>query len=128
VLVWIHGGSFTGGSNRNVWYDGSSFAARGVVVVVISFRLGALGFVHFEEWEGESSNCGLLDQVAALEWVRDNIGAFGGDPANVTLFGESAGAISIGSLLSMPTASGLFHRAILQSGAASRSTAPTGLR
>jgi para-nitrobenzyl esterase len=119
VLVWIHGGSFTGGSNRNVWYDGRSFAAHGVVVVVMNYRLGALGWLHFEDEERESSNCGLLDQVTALEWVRDNIGVFGGDPANVTLFGESAGAISIGALLSMPAASGLFHRAILQSGAAS---------
>ncbi len=83
-MVWVHGGSFTGGSNRNAWYDGSSFARNGVVVVTINYRLGALGFLHLGDEEPGSGNCGLLDQVAALEWVRDNIEVFGGDPAKVT--------------------------------------------
>src|SRR5215469_11864492 len=118
VMVWIHGGGFTAGSGRNPWYDGTSFARDGVVVVTINYRLGALGFLHLEELPG-SGNCGLLDQVAALRWVQENIAAFGGDPANVTVFGESAGGMSVGALLGMPAAAGLFHRAIPQSGAAS---------
>src|SRR6266496_2559954 len=78
VLVWIHGGGFTGGSGRNAWYNGTSFAANGVVVVTINYRLGALGFLLVGDDLPGSGNCGLLDQVAALEWVRDNIAAFGG--------------------------------------------------
>jgi para-nitrobenzyl esterase len=117
VMVWIHGGAFYGGSGRDPSYDGTSFAQRGVVVVTINYRLGALGFLYLPESSAGSANCGLLDQVAALQWVRDNIESFGGDPANVTVFGESAGASSIGTLLGMPAASGLFHGAILQSGA-----------
>ncbi len=122
VLFWIHGGAFTMGSGSTPWYDGTAFATNGdVVVVTINYRLGALGFLHLADIDGKdkdlSSNCGLLDQVAALEWVRDNIAAFGGDPANVTVFGESAGAMSIGTLLAMPAAKGLFQKAILQSGA-----------
>jgi para-nitrobenzyl esterase len=118
VMVWIHGGAFTGGSNRSAWYAGSSFARQGVVVVVINYRVGALGFLRLGDREPVSANRGLLDQVAALEWVRDNIDAFGGDPARVTVFGESAGAMSIGTLLGVPAAAGLFQGAILQSGAA----------
>ncbi|MDQ2902972.1 MAG: carboxylesterase/lipase family protein [Chloroflexota bacterium] len=123
VLVWIHGGAFEGGSGSTPWYDGSAFARHGdVVVVTINYRLGALGFLYLAESGGEaygsSGNNGILDQVAALEWVRDNIAAFGGDPARVTVFGESAGAMSIGTLLAMPAARGLFQQAILQSGAA----------
>jgi para-nitrobenzyl esterase len=122
VLFWIHGGAFTAGSGSTAWYDGKAFASNGdVVVVTINYRLGALGFLHLADVEGTdagfASNCGLLDQIAALEWVRDNIAAFGGDPANITLFGESAGAMSIGTLLAMPEAKGLYQRAILQSGA-----------
>lgn len=122
VLVWIHGGSFTTGAGAIPWYDGSRLAARGdVVVVTLNYRLGALGFLHLgdlggEAWAG-SGNTGLLDQVAALGWVRDNVAAFGGDPERVTVFGESAGAMSITTLLAMPAATGLFQRAILQSGA-----------
>ncbi len=122
VLVWVHGGSFTTGTGAIPWYDGSRLAARGdVVVVTFNYRLGALGFLHLgdlggEAWAG-SGNAGLLDQVAALRWVRANITGFGGDPARVTVFGESAGAMSIATLLAMPGATGLFGRAILQSGA-----------
>lgn len=122
VMVWIHGGSFLSGSGRSPWYDGSALALGGdVVIVTINYRLGALGFLHLAEFDKElasSGNAGLLDQVGALRWVRDNIAAFGGNPDNVTLFGESAGAMSIGALLACAPARGLFHKAVLQSGAA----------
>lgn len=123
VLIWIHGGAFVSGSGSSSWYDGESFAAKGdVVVVTINYRLGIFGFLHLGEIGGEeyvtSGNCGILDQVAALEWVKENIEAFGGDPDKVTIFGESAGAMSIGVLLGFPSAQGLFQQAILQSGAA----------
>jgi para-nitrobenzyl esterase len=118
VMVWIHGGGFTAGSGRDAWYNGASFARRGVVVVTLNYRLGALGFLRLEALPG-SANCGLLDQVAALRWVRENIAAFGGDPGNVTAVGESAGGMSVGAMLGMPAAAGLFQRAIPQSGAAS---------
>jgi para-nitrobenzyl esterase len=122
VMVWIHGGGFMTGAGSTPWYDGRGFVRSGdVVVVTINYRLGALGFLHLAELGGEawagSGNCGILDQVAALSWVRDNIAAFGGDPGNVTVFGESAGAMSVGTLLGVPAARGLFRRAILQSGA-----------
>ncbi|MEO4055128.1 carboxylesterase/lipase family protein [Solibacillus sp. CAU 1738] len=124
VMVWIHGGSFLSGSGSSSLYDGTSFAEQGdVVVVTINYRLGVFGFLHLAEMDGEkyatSGNCGLLDQVAALKWVNENIEAFGGDPNKVTIFGESAGAISVGSLLTMPSAKGLFNQAILQSGSPS---------
>jgi carboxylesterase type B len=123
VLVWIHGGAFILGSGCQMLYDGATLARRGdVVVVTINYRLGALGFLRLRDRFGErlpaTGNEGLLDQVAALEWVRDEIAAFGGDPGNVTIFGESAGSMSCATLLGMPRAHGLFHRAILQSGAA----------
>ncbi|MGH7416122.1 MAG: carboxylesterase/lipase family protein, partial [Candidatus Rokuibacteriota bacterium] len=123
VLVWIHGGAFILGSGSQLLYDGSRLARRGdVVVVTVNYRLGALGFLGVQDRFGRrlpaTGNEGLLDQIAALEWVRDEIAAFGGDPDNVTLFGESAGAMSCATLLGMPRARGLFHRAILQSGAA----------
>ena len=123
VLVWIHGGAFILGSGSQMLYDGATLARRGdVVVVTINYRLGALGFLRLRDRFGErlpaTGNEGLLDQVAALEWVRDEIAAFGGDPGNVTIFGESAGAMSCATLLGVPRARGLFHRAILQSGAA----------
>ncbi|HLG65329.1 MAG TPA: carboxylesterase/lipase family protein [Ktedonosporobacter sp.] len=121
VFVWIHGGGFVGGSGSTPWYDGTSFATQGdIVVVTLNYRLGALGFLYLGDIAGEryaSGNYGLLDQIAALQWVRDNIAAFGGDPGNVTIAGESAGAMSVGVLLAMPAAQGLFHKAILQSGA-----------
>ena len=124
VMVWIHGGAFVNGSGSTPWYDGTGFAVHGdVVVVTINYRLGALGFLHLAPFGGErfaaAGNAGILDQVAALQWVRDNIEAFGGDPGQVTVFGESAGAMSVGTLLGLPAAQGLFHRAILQSGSAS---------
>ncbi|MGY1633498.1 carboxylesterase/lipase family protein [Geodermatophilus sp. SYSU D01186] len=115
VVVWSPGGSFhysSGGS-----YDGSRFARDGVVCVTINWRTGADGFLYLGEGD-DGANLGLLDHVAALAWVRENIAAFGGDPERVTLFGESAGAMSIGILLGMPRAEGLFRRAVLQSGAA----------
>ena len=115
VMVWSPGGSFL--YNSGASYDGSRFARDGVVCVTINWRTGADGFLYLGEGD-DGANLGLLDQVAALAWVQDNIAAFGGDPARVTVFGESAGAMSIGVLMSMPRAEGLFRRAILQSGAA----------
>jgi para-nitrobenzyl esterase len=115
VMVWIHGGAFMRGSGALPTYDGARFARDGVVCVTINYRLGADGFLYLE---GGTGNRGLLDQIAALEWVQENIRAFGGDPARVTIFGESAGAFSVATLLSMPRTSGLFRRAIAQSGAA----------
>ncbi len=122
VMVWIHGGGFTIGSGSQTIYDGSSLARRGdVVVVTINYRLGALGFLALpalaETGEG-LGNQGLRDQLLALEWVRENAEAFGGDPRRITVFGESAGAMSVGTLLGTPRAAGLFQRAIPQSGAA----------
>ena len=124
VMVWIHGGAFTLGEALQV--DGGTSGDRiartqNVVVVGLHYRLGQLGFLAHsalsaEDPNGASGNYGLLDQRAALEWVRDNIEAFGGDPNNVTIFGESAGAFSICSHLASPLSTGLFHRAILQSG------------
>jgi carboxylesterase type B len=116
VMVWIAGGGFEfHGTGASPWYDGSRFARDGIVCVTINYRVAADGFLYLG---GGNANRGLLDQVAALEWVRDNIAGFGGDPGNVTVFGQSAGAMSIGTLLSMPRAEGLFRRAIVQSGGA----------
>jgi len=115
VMVWIHGGAFANGNSAVRMYDGQAFARDGVVLVSINYRLGIDGFALLPD---APPNRGLLDQVAALEWVRDNIAAFGGDPDNVTIFGESAGAMSVMTLLSLPRARGLFRRAIAQSGAA----------
>lgn len=122
VMVWIHGGGFTSGTGATPWYDGTALCTRGdVVVVTLNYRLGALGFLHTAGLGGHASSglAGILDQVAALEWVRDNVAAFGGDPDQVTIFGESAGGMSVGVLLGLPAARGLFRRAIAQSGAAS---------
>ncbi|MCP3984461.1 MAG: carboxylesterase/lipase family protein [bacterium] len=123
VMVWIHGGGFVIGSGSQVIYDGAPLAERGdVVVVTINYRLGPLGFLYLADLcpglEGAVGNAGIRDQVAALEWVKENIAAFGGDPENVTIFGESAGGMSVGTLLGTPSADGLFQRAIPQSGAA----------
>lgn len=120
VLFWIHGGGYTHGTAGEPLYNGGPLAVRGdVVVVTINYRLGAFGFLHLEDHlpgQGLSANCGQLDMIAALEWTRDNVAAFGGDPGNVTIFGESAGAAAVGALLAMPAARGLFHKAVLQSG------------
>jgi carboxylesterase type B len=112
-MVWIPGGMFEAGSGAT--YNGSRFARDGIVCVTINYRVGAEGFLYLPDGD---ANLGLLDQIAALEWVRENIAAFGGDPGNVTIFGQSAGAMSVGTLLSMPRAGGLFRRAIAQSGGA----------
>jgi para-nitrobenzyl esterase len=119
VLVWIHGGAFIGGTACVPLYDASRLAARGdLVVVTLNYRVGALGWSFADEARGEGVvNLGLEDQLAALRWVRDEVARFGGDPARVTVVGESAGAGSILSLAGMPAARGLFHRAIVQSGA-----------
>jgi para-nitrobenzyl esterase len=125
LLVWIHGGSFANGSNSVAAYDGSAFARSGVVHVTINYRLAADGFLFLDDG---LANLGLQDQVAALEWVRDNSAAFGGDPGNVTVAGESAGAMSVATLLAMPSTAGLFARAITQSGAGANTlTAEQGL-
>jgi para-nitrobenzyl esterase len=119
VMVWIHGGAFIMGSGSTPLYHGEPFAHRGVVVVTLNYRLGLPGFLYLGDLAPgrDEGNYGLLDQIAALRWVRDNIAAFGGDPDMVTVMGESAGAISIATLLAMPAARGLFHRAVLESGA-----------
>ncbi|MFD0774163.1 carboxylesterase/lipase family protein [Streptomonospora algeriensis] len=114
VMVWIHGGAFTNGSGVEPGYDASAFARSGVVAVTFNYRLGAEGFALVE---GAPANRGVLDQIAALEWVRDNIAAFGGDPDRVTVFGESAGAMSVVTLMAIPRARALFRRAVAQSGA-----------
>jgi para-nitrobenzyl esterase len=123
VMVWIHGGAFINGSGSSLAYNGRTLSTRGnAVIVTINYRLGALGFLNLNEVTSgkipATGNEGLLDQAFALAWVRDNIATFGGDPKNVTIFGESAGGMSVGTLLAMPAARGLFHRAICQSGAA----------
>ncbi|MGV9713323.1 carboxylesterase/lipase family protein [Gordonia sp. NPDC003424] len=125
VMVWIHGGAFTRGSNRIEIYAGDTFARDGVVCVGINYRLGTAGFASIE---GAPDNRGLLDQIAALAWVRDNIAAFGGDADNVTVFGESAGAMSVASLLASPLAAGMFRRAIMQSGNGSAAADPADAR
>jgi para-nitrobenzyl esterase len=125
VMVWIHGGAFSNGNSAVPMYDGHTFARDGVVLVSINYRLGIEGFALLPD---APPNRGLLDQVAALEWVRDNIAAFGGDPANVTIFGESAGAMSVMTLLGMPRARGLFHRVIAESGAAQVGADPADAR
>jgi para-nitrobenzyl esterase len=113
VMFWIHGGNFRYGSSAQVTYTGIPLAKRGnIVLVTINYRLGPLGFLYIPD---KTVNVGMLDQVAALKWVHDNIEAFGGDPDNITIFGESAGATSVITLLAMPMAKGLFHRAIAQS-------------
>jgi len=120
VLFWIHGGAFTHGAGSEPLYDGGALAVRGdAVVVSINYRLGALGFLYLNQLlpqAGCTANAGLTDCIAALEWTRDNIAAFGGDPARVMIFGESAGSAAVHALCAMPAAKGLFQRAVLQSG------------
>lgn len=121
VMVWIHGGAFVFGTPSIPLYDGSVLAAKGVVVVALSYRLGVLGFLSHpelsEEGDGASGNYAMSDIVQGLRWIRDNIAEFGGDPDNVTIFGESAGSHLVSYLLCSPPAQGLFHKAIAQSGA-----------
>ena len=112
VMVWIHGGAYAIGMSGLPEYDGACLARHGVVVVTFNYRVGVEGFGQID---GMPANRGLLDQVTALEWVRDHIHAFGGDPAQVTIFGESAGGGSVAALMAMPRAAGLFRRAIAQS-------------
>lgn len=121
VMVWLHGGAFTMGTGSTAMFDGARLAKTGdTVVVTLNHRLGAFGFLRLDEIGGAafagSGAVGMLDIVAALQWVRDNIAEFGGDPANVTIFGESGGGGKVCALLSMPSAKGLFHRAVIQSG------------
>ena len=128
VMVWIHGGAFVLGAGSEPLYDGRRLSERGdVVVVTINYRLGALGYLAHESLvdarTGACGNWGLLDQIAAIEWVRDNVESFGGDPANVTIFGESAGSMSVTTVMGTPRAAGLFRRAIAQSGAPEVATA-----
>src|SRR5690606_1262277 len=120
VVGWIPGGARSGGSSSEPMYDGAALARQGLVVVSINYRLGVLGYLAHpqlseESPDGVSGNYGLLDQIQALRWVRDNIAAFGGDPGNVTSAGESAGALSVMYLMAAPPARGLFHKAIAQS-------------
>jgi para-nitrobenzyl esterase len=120
VFVWIHGGALVTGASKETLYDGSKLAAQGMAVVSINYRLGVLGYLALPELSAESplgisGNYGLLDQIAALRWVQRNIGAFGGDPANVTIAGESAGALSVMYLMASPEARGLFSKAISES-------------
>ena len=125
VMIWIHGGALTRGSGSSLWYEGSALANKGVVVVNFNYRLGPLGYMAHADLSKEagalggpavSGNYGTLDQIAALKWVQANIAAFGGDPGNVTIFGESAGSWSVNHMVASPLAKGLFHKAIGQSG------------
>jgi para-nitrobenzyl esterase len=121
VMVWLHGGGFAYGSGSWPVYDGRNLAKKGdVVVVTVNHRLNVFGYLHLADLAGEayarSGNAGMLDLVAALEWVRDNIASFGGDPSNVTIFGESGGGAKVSTLMAMPSARGLFHKAIVESG------------
>ncbi len=123
VMVWLHGGSNRVGSGAQSAYDGTNLASRGIVLVTINYRLGVMGFFSHPELTAESphhssGNYGLLDQIAALQWVQQNIAAFGGDPSNVTLFGESAGSVDATVLMTSPLAGGLFRRVIAESGPA----------
>jgi para-nitrobenzyl esterase len=129
VMFWIHGGGYSAGSGQELKsYDGENLARRGdVVVVSVNHRLNALGYLNLaeygERWAG-SANVGMLDLVASLEWVRDNVANFGGDPGNVMIFGQSGGGGKVGVLMAMPAAKGLFHRAVIQSGSSLRQSPP----
>lgn len=131
VMVWIYGGGFGGGSTSDPRIDGSALARRGVVMVSVAYRVGPMGFLAHpdlsaESQHGVSGNYGILDQIAALEWVERNIGAFGGDPERVTIFGESAGAIAVSQLAASPLAQGLFDGAISESGGSFGTVVPRG--
>lgn len=131
VIVFIHGGGFSSGSGSVPIYDGDALAQKGVVFVTINYRVGIFGFfshpeLSAESTDGVSGNYGLLDQIAALKWIQENIEAFGGDPGNITIAGQSAGAFSVNYLVLSPLAKGLFHRAIAESGGAIISTGGRG--
>ena len=122
VMVWIHGGGYQAGASHEPRHDGTALASRGVVLVTINYRLGVFGFfahpaLSKDDPRGASGNYALQDMVAALQWVRDNVAAFGGDPGNVTIFGESAGSFAVSTLMAVPSARGLFHKVIGESGA-----------
>ncbi len=129
VMFWIHGGGYSAGAGSEPRYTNSALPGRGVVLVTINYRLGIFGFLATEELAkeggGSAGNYGLMDVVAALRWVNANIAAFGGDPSNVTIFGESAGSFAVSTLMGVPSARGLFHKAIGESGAAFGRTLPT---
>jgi para-nitrobenzyl esterase len=126
VMFWIHGGGFTRGMATDLGYDGTNFARKGVVLVSVAYRLGVLGFLAHPELSKESGkgsgNYGILDQIAGLKWVKENVAQFGGDPSNVTIFGQSAGGLAVAMLNGSPLAQGLFHRAISESGGAPAAT------
>lgn len=133
VMVWIHGGGYNNGSGTAALYDGAALARRDVVVVTINYRLGRLGFFDHPALAADraadqpAANYGVMDQIAALEWVRDNAAAFGGDPRSVTIFGESAGGVAVTQLMIAPAARGLFHRAAVQSGLGRQQSAELAL-
>src|SRR5712691_413905 len=129
VMVWLHGGGFSAGSGQELKaYDGESLARRGdVVLVSLNHRLNALGHLNLAAYGSKyeaSGNVGMLDIVLALEWVRDNVANFGGDPGNVTIFGQSGGGSKVSTLMAMPSAKGLFHKAVIESGSALRQSTP----
>jgi len=129
VMVWLHGRGYASGAGSETMYNGANLARRGnLVVITINHRLNVFGYLHLVDIAGEefvgSGIAGMLDAVLALEWVRDNIEAFGGDPGNVTIFGESGGGSKVSTLLAMPSAKGLFHRAIIESGPGLRGVEP----
>jgi para-nitrobenzyl esterase len=133
VMVWVYGGGFMAGATSEPRQEGGNLSQKGVIVVSMNYRLGIFGFFSHpglskESSQGASGNYGLMDQVAALKWVRDNISAFGGDPGNVTIFGESAGSSSVSALMASPLAKGLFRRAIGESGAMFNSNRPAKTR
>lgn len=121
VMVFVHGGGFVAGSGRAPLYDGTAFARDGVVLITVNYRLGIPGFLHLPD---APDNRGMLDVLAALHWIRGNATAFGGDPENVTLFGQSAGAVIVGGVLADPASAGLFRRAIIQSGSGTGAFTP----
>ncbi len=132
VMVWLHGGGNYGGTASTANYDGESLARHGVVLVTVNYRLTVFGFLAHPELTRESphhasGNYGLMDQIAALQWVHDNIAKFGGDPANVTIFGQSAGAVDVNVLMTSPLAKGLFHKVIAESGTVTRNPDPAGI-
>ena len=128
-MLWCHGGGFTGGSGGNVRYDGTMLAKKhDVVLVTVNHRLNAFGFLYLAKLGGEkyadSGNVGMLDIVAALDWVKDNIAEFGGDPGNVTIFGQSGGGSKVTTAMAMPQAAGRFHRVIAESGVELKAITP----